>query len=154
MRRRVLLRAIGSGSLVGIAGCAGTGNGSTPTATPTPPDREFPYTAQSPAENVRPRDLTVDNGTKQEYDVSITITDTGAGQTVLERSISLTGESEHTFEDIIGKTGTYRIKFELAVGTSKRYEWPIDDTHGGGHIAIQEGDSPTDPIVWFSITNL
>jgi hypothetical protein len=33
MRRRILLRAIGSASIVGIAECAGTGNGSTPTAT-------------------------------------------------------------------------------------------------------------------------
>ncbi len=154
MRRRSLLASLGGVGIVTVAGCTGSGSGDTPSSTPTRPEREFPYTADSEEQNVRPRDLTVDNGTKQEHEVSLSITDLDAERTVLEREFTLPGETEETLEDIIGKKGTYGIQFELAVGTSKRYEWPIDEDHGDSYLAVREGETPTDPVVFYSITNL
>jgi hypothetical protein len=154
LHRRSLLASLGAVGIVAVAGCTASGGEDTPSPTPTRPEREFPHTAASEEQNVRPRDLTVDNGAKQEYEVSLSITDLDAERTVLEREFTLPGETEETFEDIIGKKGTYGIQFELAVGTSKRYEWPIDEDHGDSHIAVREGETPTDPAVFHSVTNL
>lgn len=154
MRRRSLLRSLALIGGASLAGCTGSGGGDTPSPTPTAPEREFPYTAEAEEQNVRPRDLTIGNNTKQEYEASLSLADLEADRTVLERAFTLGGESEETFEDIIGKKGTYEIRFELAVGTSKRYEWPIDEDHGDSYLAVREGETPTDPVVIYSITNL
>ncbi|MFB6360408.1 MAG: hypothetical protein ABEH59_03705 [Halobacteriales archaeon] len=154
MRRRSLLASLGGLGVASLSGCTGSGGEDTASPTPTPPEREFPYTADAEEQNVRPRDLTVDNGTKQEYEVSLAISDLEVDRTVMKRTFTLPGETERTFEDLIGKINTYAVRLELAVGTTKRYEWPIDEDHGDAHLAIQEGETPTDPVVWFSITNL
>jgi hypothetical protein len=151
MDRRTLLRSFGTAAVALAAGCSSSGGGDTPTATPTPPDREFPYTAASPSRNVEPRDFGLTNRAPQEYEVSARITEQGTDTTVLARTVTLSGDSEQDFEDIIGKIGTYVIDIDLAVGTSKRYEWPIDESTGDAAITIAEGDSPTDPVLWYSI---
>ncbi|MFB6359968.1 MAG: hypothetical protein ABEH59_01450 [Halobacteriales archaeon] len=151
MKRRSLLRSIGPAAVALAAGCTGSGGGDTPTATPTPPAREFPYTAASPSQNVDPRDFGLNNRAPQEYEVSVRITEKDTETTVLARTVTLAGDSEQDFEDIIGKIGTYVIHIDLAVGTSKRYEWPIDESSGDAAVTIAEGDSPTDPVLWYSI---
>lgn len=150
MRRRQLLGT----AAAFLAGCTGGRGSDTPTATPTPIPREFPYTAASPGANVNPRSLSVNNRTARDHQATVRLTDIETGRTVLERTVPVDGESEHTFEDVIGKVGTYRIRFELAVGVSKRYEWPIDESHGDAGITIAKGETPTQPVVWFSITDL
>ncbi len=151
MNRRSLLRTVGTAAVALAAGCTGSGGGDTPTATPTPPDREFPYTAASPSQNVDPRDFGLNNRAPQEYEVSVRITEQGTETTVLARTVTLSGDSEQDFEDLIGKIGTYVIDIDLAVGTSKQYEWPIDESGGDAAVTIAEGDSPTDPVLWYSI---
>lgn len=154
MRRRSLLSACGTALLVGGAGCLGSGGSGTPTGTPTPVAREFPYTAASPDANVDPRNLEISNRTQRDYDATVTITDTEAETTVLERTVSIAGESDHTFEDIIGKKGKYVISLQLAVGLSKDYRWPIDEQHGDADLSIAEGEQPNQPVVWFSVQQL
>lgn len=151
MDRRAFLQYLGTTSLALAAGCTGSGGGDTPTATPTPPDREFPYTATSPSRNVKPRDFGLNNRAPQEYEVSVSITEQGTDTTVLARTVTLGGEEEHDFEDIIGKVGTYVIDIELRVGTDKRYEWPIDESNGDAAVTIAEGGTPTDPVLWYTI---
>lgn len=149
-----MLAALGTAVVGWTAGCTGSGGGGTPTGTPTPPDRDFPYTARSPSANVNPRDLTLDNRTPRERQADVTVTDIDAERTVLERSVTLEGDGEYTFDDVIGKVGTYGIRFSLAAGTRKRYEWPIDESNGDARITIAEGERPTEPVLWFTITNL
>lgn len=151
VQRRGFLTGITAVWLAGLAGCIGSDGQNTPTGTPTPPAREFPYTAQSSEDNVSPRDLKLDNGTGEVYEASVGIRDIDAERIVLERTVTLDGGTDHSFEDIIGKTGTYAIHFELAVGTTKRYEWPIDGSHGDAGIWIREGERPTEPVVWYTI---
>lgn len=153
MRRRQLLKATAP-ALAVQAGCLGGGGPSTPTATATPIQREFPYTAATPEANVAPRTLTLYNRTPNEYDATVRLIDPEAGVTVLDRSVTVPGDSEHPFEEIIAKPGEYVIRFSLAVGVEKRYEWPIDEAHGDASITIAEGDSPVEPIIWYSITDL
>lgn len=153
MRRRQLLKATAP-ALAIQAGCLGGGGPSTPTATATPVQREFPYTAASPEANVAPRTLTLNNRTPNEYDATVRLIDPEADVRVMDRTVTIPGEQEHVFEDVIGKIGEYVIRFSLAVGVEKRYEWPIDEAHGDASITIAEGDSPVEPVVWYSITDL
>lgn len=148
MRRRQLLGT----AAAFLAGCTGGGGSNTPTTTPTPIPREFPYTAASPGEVVDPRSFTLDNRTEQSYEATVRITHPDAGAMVLERTVTVEGDEEHAFEDIIGSAGTYRINLVLAVGTEKRYKWPIDEEHGDARVTFAEGDSPVEPILWFTIT--
>lgn len=126
MDGRTVLRSLGATSLVAVAGCTDSSGSDTPTATPTPPDREFSYTVASPTQNVDPRDFELNNRTDPEWDVTVTISEKEADTTVLERRVILEGESEHPFDDIIGENGTYPIDIELTIGTSNQYGGPIE----------------------------
>ena len=111
-------------------------------------------TATASDANLRPRSLSINNRTPNEYDVSVRIIDPDADVTVMDRTLTLSGETDHDFEDLIARPGEYVIRFSLGVGVEKRYEWPIDEANGDAGITIAEGDSPVDPVIWFSITRL
>lgn len=150
--RRRILQWTASAGLVSLAGCSS--GEPTETATPTPVN-EIPYTSEDPEQNVGPnRVLTIENNARRDYELTIFLTDTDTGDTFFRRTVTVESGSSPQFHDLMSKAGVYMVQFEFDLGFTKEYEWPVDDEHGNGGLAILEGDTPTDPVVFFNIEQL
>lgn len=149
--RRQYMRWIGSGSLIGVAGCSSGEPSETATSTATPVN-EIPYTAEDPDQNLGlNRVLTIDNGAERDYEITVSLTDIDADITFFQRTVTVETGSTKQFDGLMSKKGVYLVRFEFDLGISKEYEWPVDADHGNGALAVRSGDTPTDPNVFFSI---
>lgn len=150
-RRRVLRWTVGCG-LVGLAGC-GSGE-PTETATPTPIN-EIPYTAADPEQNLGlNRVLTIENNAKRDYEITVSLTHLDDEVTFFQRALTVESDSSEQIDGLMSKAGVYLVRFEFALGFSKEYEWPVDEDHGNGALAILSGETPTEPNVFFNIETL
>lgn len=148
------MRMLFGGGVVFLTGCTGGNGSATPTTAPqTPKTAAVPYTAADPDENVGLiRDLRIWNNTERDQEVQVAITDTDTGTEFYRRTVTVERETEPRFEDLLGKRGTYEISFELAVGVSESFEWPVDADHGNARAII--GGDPVNPTLTFRVEPL
>lgn len=146
-----LLMASGVGLL---AGCTDGGESQPATTEPqTPKTAAVPYTAADADANVGLiRDLRIWNNTERDQEVRVAITDTETATEFYRRTVTVEAETEPRFRDLLGKKGLYEISFELAVGVSKTFEWPVDADNGDARAVI--GGDPVNPTLTFRIEPL
>lgn len=145
-----LLMAAGVGHL---AGCSGGEDTQPATEPQTPKTGAVPYTASDADANVGLiRDLRIWNNTERDQEVRVAITDTETGTELYRRTVTVEAETEPRFRDLLGKKGIYEISFELAVGVSETFEWPVDADHGDARAVI--GGDPVNPTLTFRINPL